>query len=203
MRRSVLSAALLIFALAVPVVAAEWVATTNAGLNDPVEQQSPDWNYASNAYNLWRCTHAEDGTPHPDNCVHNPTPCTWDTDDYLLRSATGDIASGQTVTVSACFIADGHPDNISAGVLGKAGLSVSVNGTPVASAPDGRLRRWQYCAVDQSPGPYPSIEGSNGGVGLVVPVALSITNTTTKAIRDVGAGVHLWEVTPGPYATRC
>jgi hypothetical protein len=51
----------------------------------------------------------------------------------------------------------------------------------------GRTYRYGVCFLDRRPGPYPPIEGSNGGTGIPVTYTVTITNEGGRAVRDVFA----------------
>lgn len=182
-------------------------------LQDPVENQSPEWDYASNGYNMWQCTHdgtfeeylAGGGTTHADNCVHNPTRCIWDADDYYAKEGYGYLAAGATVTATLCIIADQHVDG--GGYSGEdktadvwvyspaktltVRMTDSTGQTWLASpVPNGS--GWDYiiCYRRDEPGPFPEIPNSNGGHGLQFDYTLSIT--ATKKTNAVVARFQVW-----------
>jgi hypothetical protein len=174
-----------------------------------VEQESPDWRYPNNGYNLWQCTHdgtfeeyqAGTGIEHPDNCVHNPTPCLWDVDDLDYDSGWGFLKAGATATGSKCVIADdgngrpggwgGDRKTVEAHVYAPvSSLTVRLTDsrghlwTAVPVAQGKNLYRYSICETEDEPGPFEIIPDSNGGTGLRIDYTLSVT-AGSRNVRDV------------------
>lgn len=179
-------------------------------VNDPVEQESPDWQYASNAYNIWRCTHygtEQDmldgtGTDHPDNCVHNKTGCIWDVDDGVEAVGGATLVTGQALQGSECVITDSY-DNFGGDnkltIFSASAPNKSI--TVIASDSSGRSWtlqpianknsfRWYLCIGEPPNQVYGPIENSNGGTGNKVIYTLTIT--ALKKIQNVSAGITVW-----------
>lgn len=185
-------------------------------IQDPVEQQSPDWKYPDNAYNIWQCTHdgtyeeyqAGGGVVTADNCVHNPTradnpPCIWDADDHWYVEEVGMLDRGLAVTFHLCRIDDSSwnccnqstfefevsaPGNTIT-VTGYDTLGHIWNPTPVPS--DNRLL-WTVCQYDDYIGPFDPIANSNGGYGKRVDAYVTITaNRKTNAV-GIMAQTWVW-----------
>jgi hypothetical protein len=180
---------------------------------DPVEQLSPDWKYASNGYNNWQCTHdgtfeeyqAGAGTEHPDNCIHNPwraEHCTWDVDDHAGISDWGYLNSGVTIIYPRCYVADsagnhGGDDKIFDVFVWAPSKNLNVQltdtlgnvytPTPVAN---GNGWAWIICAREHLNGPFALIPNSNGGIGLRVDGNLTIT--ATKKTNGVVVYFSTW-----------
>ena len=139
----------------------------------PVEQQTPG------------------GASQPDESlwVTNPTSCVWDADDYERFVFSGVLAAGASMSLTRCVIGDwiAHLASI---VSYDAGVSVSVEFDSVAvtgasaaciAGPD-----FDYGSPTLS-----LIEGSNGGVGSVMVVTFTVTNTLGRKVQKAGAGAYL------------
>jgi hypothetical protein len=157
-------------------------------ISSVVEQQSPTYFYAP-------CSNGAGG---PENCdpstwVTNPfsdEPCVWDVDDHFLMSGAGNVNAGATATGRICMIADGDTvigdpsqDHMLRATVWAPSSTLTVtlrndHGAAITMAPqaDGK-NGWRYyaCVVDHTPGPYPAIAGSNGGVGVKVHWQLAVT----------------------------
>jgi hypothetical protein len=167
-----------------------------------VEQESPDWRYASNVYNAWRCTHDEDGTEHPDTCVHNPTPCTWDADDHDLSSGFGSLERGASASASICSIADGY-DNSGGDDKGvdvwlwspQRTLTVALTdnlGHAWTAVPTVERNGWRYaiCYREREVGPFPELAGTNGGTGIRIDYTLTVS--AARKTNGIGAYFQTW-----------
>jgi hypothetical protein len=187
-----------------------------------VEQESPHWAYPDNGYNQWHCTHdgtfeeyqTGAGTEHPDNCVHDPTGCTWDVDALDYDTGHGYLRAGSTATGSKCVIADdgnGKPG-------GWAGDRKTVEAHVYAPVPTLTVRladnrghsqtaepvsagngyRYAVCLTEDEPGPFDPIPDSNGGTGLRIDYTLSVT-AGARNVRDIA--VHFQSFGWLPYFT--
>jgi len=181
-----------------------------------VEQESPDWIYPDNGYNMWQCLNdgtyeeylAGGGTPHADNCVHNPTPCLWDVDDLDYDVGWGYLKAGTTATGTKCVITDdgngkaggwgGDQKTVEARVYAPVStltvtltdtLGHSWTATPVRQ---GNEYRYAICETETVAGPF------NGGTGLRVDYTLSIT-AGSRNVRDIV--VHFQQYGWLPYFT--
>jgi len=182
----------------------------SGNIQDPVEQLSPDWDYASNVYNMWRCTHdgtEQDmadgtGTEHADSCVHNPTRCVWDDDDHDLSAGSGYLATGATTRATICSIADGADNTGGDDKTAEAWvyspqrtLAVTMTDTRGHSwtaVPIANKNGWDYliCIREQEPGPFPLIDGSNGGTGIRIDYTLTVT--ASRKTNGIAAYLQTW-----------
>ena len=165
-----------------------------------VEQQSPNY-YENNC--------AVDTTrPVCDQSlwVNNTTGCVWRaTDDGASVTGTGYVQG--SVSGSVCMISDweafpnwgGEPIPVSVGVYAPSdtlrvtlsnNLGVSWN---VPAVPNGRDFQYVLCAHDNTPGPYPPVPGSNGGIGTRVLWTVTVTSvkrtSNVRATLQVGNGI--------------
>lgn len=152
-------------------------------IQQPVEQQSPDF-------------FGGPGT-HPETWVTNPTPCDWDVDDAQSWAGSGAIAANASVSTSLCVVSDGlysfaHYEVAQASIHASTDrLVVTLSNDQgqswlVPAAPSGHDFNYVLCLAQLRPGPYPTIDGSNGGYGIRVTYTLTIT-TTGHAARGVNA----------------
>lgn len=186
---------------------------SNGDIQNIVEQQSPEWIYPSNAYNVWQCTHdgtLEDfenggGTEHPDTCVHNPyvnDSCIWDVDDHVGLSDFGFLNAGNSATYTRCNVSDsfnnfgGDNKTFDAQIFAPTKnivvtytdtLGRTVTPTPVAN---GSGWRWTVCVLDDNNGPFVEIPSSNGGQGLRVDGTITIT--ATKKTNSISVFYSVW-----------
>ena len=166
------------------------------GLQQPVEQQSPNFFYIC---------HNEKSAPYPCDpslWVTNPTTCDWDVDDSSDQTGQGDLVPGGSAATDRCVISDGFihytgdKHQITAWVIAKSpNLVVTLTsdyGTFKTAVPVQREDRWYnyiICHVDKTPGPYPIIPDSNGGIGVPATYTMSVMNPTNRTIRDVWASM--------------
>jgi len=78
---------------------------------------------------------------------------------------------------------------------------ISISATP--SRNSDKTYNYMLCTKDTTPGPYPVIEGSNGGTGIVVPWTMTITNQTAKTIRSITALLQTGPQGSSIYSTGC
>lgn len=204
MRRLIVLVAVLLVAAA-PVRAAGLSYTLlGSDRQSPVEQESPDFFFNEN--NTYYCTHNADGTLHPDTCVHNPTPCIWDVDDYSSDIGSGDVPASSSITDTKCIIADGFNNyggddkHIQFYVSAKtASLTVtvsdSVGGLWIAVPVAGSRGTYTYviCTREHYPGPYPMVPDSNGGTGQRIDYTATIT-TGTHAANNITAEFQVYGI---------
>lgn len=185
-----------------------WGPTTNRSLASIVEQQSPDYFY--NGQSSYYCTHYEDGTEHPDTCVHNPTTCVWSEDDELVNGSYGVLKQG-TTSFTDCMIADNTQIMPPTSITGTHVLGLSV----VAATPDLIVQvtyqpqnvtftftpqlvngsyEYRGCIV----GPIPDgdqlqpIAGSNGGWGVQESITTLTTNPTGRQWQKTLGSFYIW-----------
>ena len=178
-------------------------------IQQPVEQQSPNFFFCGGALGPVNCAF------DPSTWVSNPTGCVWDMDDYIDVSGNGDLPKGQTMSTTTCAVADGFDnygnDNHPVEVLVTAptnaltvtlvnDFGVSFTATPVYSR---AARAWQFqiCTRDTTPGPFPVIDGSNGGTGTIVNWPRSVTNDSNQTLRRARAVFDIGGY--GLYDTGC
>ena len=140
-------------------------------------------------------------------------------DDETDNQGTGTVAAGSTVSATLCHVIDkdaipggvaGDPSRIEVDVLApKNGLTVVLSNSfgqsvPVQPAAVSGGFEWKFCGHAYTPGPYPAIPNSNGGVGLQTDWTLSIT-AGSQSVRSVFAVLQeggflnpLWVICP-PY----
>lgn len=150
-----------------------------------IEQQSPDYYSGVRLF--------------PETWVKNPwsgttRECGWDVDDAHADVASGTLPAGEKIATSYCIVGDGFNsfggDNhrVEAYVLGEAGLTVRLTSdrgyseTAVFSGGS-----YLICHVENMPGPYPVVDGSNGGTGLRETYTLTVENPTSRKSRGVWA----------------
>lgn len=169
-------------------------------ISSTVEQQSPTYFYPP-------CSNGAGGAGNcdPSTWVTNTfanEPCAWDVDDHFTMSASGQVGAGQTATGRICMIADGvtaigdasqdhmlratvyAPSSaLKVALRNDHGVAIPLN--PVADGRNGY--KYYACSVDHTPGPYPTVAGSNGGVGVKVQWQLDVTagSRTVKGIYAV------------------
>lgn len=162
-------------------------------VNDPVEQQSP---------NFFRCKHEPPLEPCDSRTwVVNPlggVPCAWDVDDHFIHQGYGYVEAGGRVRGSMCVVADqydnfgGDDHMLFASVYApEDSLTVTLTNDrgvarPLEPVPDGNGYRWYVCHVDHTPGPYPEIPDSNGGTGLPVTYTLDVV-AGSRTVRSIYA----------------
>ena len=189
-----------------------WQRTTY--IHQPVEQESPNFFNCAGAWGG-----ASGGTCAPDEStwVTNPTGCVWDVDDSYAWAGSSDLAKGTSQSATACAVADqydnfaGDDHSVQAVVSAPSGaLAVTVTsdqGDAYTATPvyDKASRAWVYrvCELDLTPGPYPTIDGSNGGTGTVVNWTITVTNNTGQAVKRVTAILQLGLQVAGQYSTGC
>ena len=182
-----------------------WTWQRRDDIQQPVEQQSPNFFDCGGSLGPVYCAF------EPSTWVGNPTSCIWDVDDYIDMFGSGTLAKDQAVSTTVCAIADGYDnfavDNHPVEVLTTSGTDAllvtltSDNGVTFTATPqyDKVNRGWTYriCTADATPGPYPVIDGSNGGTGVVVNWTLTVTNLsgqpqrkTTSVLQTGGFGLY-------------
>jgi hypothetical protein len=181
-------------------------------LNDPVEQESPNFFYCGGSLGPLWCDF------DPSTWVTNPTGCAWDVDDILVRRGYGDLASGDTASDSICLIADSHinfggdphiidvwlvapMDSLEVTVTNTAGVTWVL--TPVERKHDYLYGACFYDTVAQRDQTYPVVPDSNGGTGTRVDYRLTVTNPG-RTVRSVTAYEEVRGTTPpGSSAVPC
>ena len=176
-----------------------WTWQRSGDIQQPVEQESPNFFFCGGSAGPLNCAF------DPSTWVTNPTGCAWDVDDYTDLLGANAIAKDQTVSTSVCAVADGYDnygfDNHPVQTVTTASTDALVvtlasdNGSSFTAIPqyDKASRAWTYriCTVDRTPGPYPVIDGSNGGTGIVVNWTLTITNASGQPQRKVTSMLQL------------
>jgi hypothetical protein len=168
-------------------------------VDDVIEQQSFQYGFPNSGQAQW---------------IHNPTylaasqgidnfRCLWDADDHEGYQALGHLGGGKSTSVSSCQVADGFtsftgdPKQIQVDVYApSASLSVSLANSEGVSwqatpTPLGAGYEYLLCLQDQTPGPYPIVTDSNGGIGKFVTYTLSVANPTQGPIKNIDAR---WQV---------
>jgi len=152
-------------------------------LQDPVEQQSPDFFFGPGAF--------------PQTWVVNPTGCVWDVDDNQVHYATGYLGAGQSIGDGLCLDADWAGLNYSGHLAGvalgspSANLQVTISFSPgwsFTAQPvwDSASKQYLYRACSATPSyssvdpALQSIPGSNGGLAVPTHVDLTVTNTSAR-----------------------
>lgn len=155
----------------------------NNNIQHPVEQQSPDFFFGDKT--------------NPSSWVGNPTryaanPCLWDVDDHIAFTGFGKLAPGVSVKGTLCVVADqydnfGGDDHMLLVKATNASPDVTVSlsndqgfSTTLTPVKVGRSYEWKTCKVDHTPGPYATIDGSNGGTGTFVRYTVTVTNTSRQ-----------------------
>lgn len=165
---------------------------------DPVEQQTPCY---------WTTCHDD-----PTTWVVNPTGCIWDVDEYNVLGGSGDLDAGASASGSLCVIADGlyysagddphvlGVDLYAASSLLTVQVSTSAGNAdnqatvPAVWSAAAKAYRYHWCAPNgvDPPGPFPTVDGSNGGIGYRDDLSLTVGNPTGRKVRGVrgwfGAG---------------
>jgi len=150
--------------------------------------------------------------------VINPIPnCAWDVDDFWQRIAQGSLRAGETLAIDECVIASPRGfvrtiDGVTAswsnsgswyGVQVRAdtdALAVTECYQPesrcftITPAYDAPNHSWLYnlCTNAQFNNDDPAlveIPGSQGGIGLVQTVTVSVTNPTSRTARNVTSNI--------------
>jgi hypothetical protein len=128
---------------------------TQRDLQNPIEQQTPL------------------GATQPDHSlwITNSVDCFWDADDWLEAAFSGTWRAGETHTYTDCVVTDhvGHVVSLALPV-GLTG-SVTIDGVDVGTC--GYSHDWGDRFDTLA---LPEIAGSNGGHGVVVGVAWTVTN---------------------------
>lgn len=142
----------------------------------------------------------------PATWVNNPTgsllngPCAWDVDDNFDFDGFGYVDAGTTRSGVRCVVADaynnwGGDDHMLFATVNAPANTLTVTlsndqgvSLPMAPVVNGSGYRYYVCHVDHTPGPYPTIAGSNGGTGTVVTYTLSVT-AGAHAVRSVSASL--------------
>jgi hypothetical protein len=155
----------------------------------------------------------------PAECVVNPwigTPdvCAWDYDDVWRYRGAGKLASQSSVSASICHVAyagDAVTVLVSELLLWSSspGLVIQIeDGLGTVSQADvsrsGKDYVYLACSYDSIPGPFPEIEGSNGGHGTPIQYAVTISNPTSKSITVDNAaysygGAPIGHLCPYPW----
>lgn len=158
----------------------------------PVEQQSPGYFYDQD----WSTQ--DSWVTNPYKYIPSPSPgyvqdiCLWDVDDQIHYSTSGKLAPGASALVTICVVADQYDNfggddhmltvkasnttpDIAISLTSDQGFSTAL--TPVKV---GKSYEWKTCKVDHTPGPYPTIENSNGGTGKLVKYTVKVTNTSRQ-----------------------
>jgi hypothetical protein len=156
----------------------------------PIEQQTPG------------------GATQPDQSlwVVNPTDCVWDPDDHIEWRGFGDLEAGGSDGASGCILGDWKAHVTSVNVVSRSpNLAVEIvlegDGLRFTAVPVPTLieesgpRRYRYEAClygpDYSNHELPPVEGSNGGVAVLWTASMSISNPTTRTVRDVGLSFRI------------
>lgn len=140
------------------------------------------------------------GTPW----VVNPTPCSWDSDDFFSYVSEGSVlASDATAGMSECvyagadpgahpyrylgvFLQSASPDLLVTETWAWDGGSLSTTTSP---SYDQSLHAWRYFDCIQAPfaqEPLVEVSGSNGGFAFPQAVSVTVTNTGRKALKTGG-----------------
>ena len=125
--------------------------------------------------------------------IENPTPCVWDADDHEEFRGVGLLAPGEVTTVGACVVGDWMAHLVSFSLVSRSpDLIVTLDYGPhtLTAAPvdEGRSYRYELCFT----GPDydhedPRLEPIGEGVGIVWEAVGSITNPTSRRVRDTVA----------------
>lgn len=132
--------------------------------------------------------------------VWNPTPCAWDFDDHGDYLRGGYLDPGTSATATACLIANENPllgwswaihPNYRFTVFADRALSVTLCYQPGLCFPLSVIGSYRYevCIA----GPFyghdspliQTIPDSNGGWGVPTTATLTVTNTSSRRIRDI------------------
>jgi len=142
------------------------------------------------------------GDPCPDpTVVNNPLDCTWDRDDIWIDSASGGLKEAVSVTI--CGVSDstdfsGKKDMWALVYSKRADLTVALGdstGRSWTATPvwNGSQYKYAICTLDNIPGPFTEIPGSNGGVGLAVTYTLTTSSPSrTNVTASFSDGDGIW-----------
>ncbi len=153
---------------------------------------------------------------NPAECVINSTPCLWTTDANVRFTGYGNLAASTTVSSHLCLVADAvaHLDGLElyapSPSLQVAWSYPAQNVTFTAGPPtayDSKTWLYRGCVV----GPRYSwgdplltdVPGSQGGLGFMSSIDLSITNPTSHALRNVSVVEEIGSSEPGRQARYC
>lgn len=123
--------------------------------------------------------------------VVNPTECPWDADDQVHYYIHGRLWPGKSYGITSCVIADWHTHlvSVNASWRGKTTLRFTVRVGDQVYARTSDTGAVSLCAqspeYDHGSPLLPPVEGSNGGVGIMLPVTWTVENIGSRSARDV------------------